>query len=106
MAIEEKLEEKIHRTERKLVELSLHIQRLSREYQEILEELALTPEQLKEFAENPANFPPPIWEQLQKEKKQMNEKLELELTNVRDANKTKKAIAERGTVQQHWLFVR
>lgn len=106
MAIEEKLEEKIHRTERKLIELSLHIQRLSREYQEILDEWALTPEQLKDFAENPDNFSPPIWEKLQKEKKQMNEKLESELNNVHDANKTKKAIAERGTVQQHWLLVR
>lgn len=106
MAIEEKFEEKIHRTERKLIELSLHIQRLSREYQEILDELALTPDQLKEFAENPDNFPPTVWEQLQKEKKQMHEKLDLDLNNIRDANKTKKTIAERGTVQQHWLFVR
>lgn len=106
MVIEEKLEEKIHRTERKLIELSLHIQRLSREYQEILDELSLTPEQLKEFAENPENFSPPIWEQLQKEKKKMHEMLESELNNVRDANKTKKTISERGTVRQHWLFVR
>jgi hypothetical protein len=106
MAIEEKLEEKIHRTERKLIELSLHIQRLNHEYQDILKELALTPEQLKEFADNPENFPPPIWEQLQNEKKIMNEMLESELNNVRDANKTKKTIAERGNVQQHWLFVR
>lgn len=106
MAIEEKLEERIHKTERKLIELSLHIQRLNREYQEILDDLALTPEQLKSFVENPANFTPPIWEQLQKEKKAMEEKLNLELNNVRDANKAKSTIAEKGKVQQHWLFVR
>jgi hypothetical protein len=106
MVIEEKLEAKIHRTEKKLIELSLHMQRLNCEYQQLLEDLALTPEQLKEFVENPKNFPPPIWEQLQNEKKKMDERLNLELNNVRDANKTKKVIAERGKVQSHWLFVR
>lgn len=104
--MEEKLEEKIQRSERKLLELSLHIQRLNSEYQQLLEELDLTPEQLKIFAENPENFPPPIWEQLQDEKKQWEACLNLELENVRDANKTKKVIAERGKIQRHWLFVR
>lgn len=106
MVIEEKLEEKIHRTERKLMELSLHIQHLHHEYQEILNEFALTPEQIKEFAENSENFPPPLWEQLQQEKKEMDEKLEQELNNVQDTSKTQKTISERGKVQQHWLFVR
>lgn len=106
MVTEEKLETKIHRTERKLVELSVHIQRLNREYQEIIDELALAPDELKNFAENPENFDPPIWEQLQQEKKQMDERLDLELNNVQDANKTKHTISERGKVQQHWLHVR
>lgn len=106
MVIEQKLEEKIHRTERRLLELSLHLQRLNQEHQKLLEELDLTPEQLKDFVENPENFPPPIWEQLQKEKKEWDEKLDLELKNVRNANKTKSVLSERGTIQQHWLFVR
>jgi len=106
MVINEKLEEKIHKTERKLIELSIHIQRLDREYKQLLEELALTPEQIKEFAENPENFSPPIWEQLQKEKKLSEEKLNLALNNVRDANNTNKILSEKGKVQQHWLFVR
>ena len=106
MVINEKLEEKIHKTERKLIELSIHIQRLDREYQQLLDELALTPEQIKEFAENPKNFSPPIWEQLQNEKKLAEEKLNLALNNVRDANNTKKTFSEKGKVQQHWLFVR
>ncbi len=106
MAIHEKLEEKIHQTERKLIELSVHMQRLNREYQGLLEELALTPEQLKEFMDNPDNFAPPIWEKLQNEKKKINERLNLDLNNVRDANKTKTVYSEKGKIQQHWLFVR
>jgi chromosome segregation ATPase len=106
MAIEEKLEDKIHRTERKLLELSLHAQRLNLEYQQLLGEWALTSEQLKEFTENPVNFSSAIWDQLQKEKKELEEKLNLQLNNVRNANKTQDILSEQGRIQQHWLFVR
>jgi hypothetical protein len=104
--IEETLEEKIHRTDRKLKELLLHMQRLSHKHQEFLDRLALSPEQLKNFVENPASFSPATWEHLQNEKKNWEEQLNLELSHVRDANKTKKTLSERGQVQQHWLFVR
>jgi hypothetical protein len=106
MAIKEKLEEKIHRTEKKLKELSIHIQRLDHEYQLLLKEWSLTPKQIQEFAENPANFDPSVWEQLQKEQQERDEKLNLELNNVHDANKTKQVFSDRGKVQQHWMYVR
>lgn len=106
MVVEEKLEDKIQRTEKKLKELSFHMQRLNRDYQQLLNDLALTPEQLKEFVEDPNNFSPLIWEQLQNEKKKLDEWLNLELNNVHDANKAKTVYSEKGKVQQHWLFVR
>lgn len=106
MVIEEKLGEKIHKTEKKLRELSLHIQRLNGEYQQCLEELNSTPEQLKNFAEDPDNFSESIWKQLQEEKKELDENLEKELNNVVDANKTKKTLSEKSKVQPHWLFIR
>jgi len=106
MSVEEKLETKIQKTERKLLEMSIILKRLDREYQKLLDEMALTPEQLKAYVENPENFAPPIWEQLQNEKKMLDEKLNLELSCVPDLAKAKKTISERGTVQQHWLFVR
>ena len=96
--------DKILKTERKLNELSVHIQRLNHEYQTLLDELALTPEELKAFVENPDNFS--NWEQLQHEKREMDEKLNVELNSVIDANKTQKIFSERGQVQQHWMFVR
>ena len=106
MTIKEKLEDKIHKTEKRLVELAIHRERLSNEHQELLKELALTSIELKDFAENSENFTPPIWEKLQAEKKQIDERLNLELNNINDPNKTKKTTSERATIQQHWLFVR
>jgi uncharacterized membrane-anchored protein YhcB (DUF1043 family) len=106
MSIKEKLEEKIQKTERKLNEVAISLKRLDREYQQLLEELALTPEQLSGYVENPDNFSPPIWEYLQNEKKKLDEKLNLELSHVSDPLKTKKTFSERGNIQPHWLFVR
>jgi hypothetical protein len=106
MAIKEKLEEKIQATERKLNELSIRLKRLDEEYQQLLKEWGLTAEELKNHVENPENFDPSIWEELQKEKKKLDEKLNLELNSVSDPLKTKQAFSERGSIQQHWLFVR
>mgnify|MGYP002138947446 CR=1 FL=1 len=106
MSKEEKLEDKIHKTEQKLLELSLVLNRLDGEYQKLLEEMSFTPKQIKEYAENPNNFAPPIWEFLQNEKKMLDEKLNLELSNINDLTKTTKTLSERGQIQKHWLFVR
>lgn len=106
MVVKEKLEEKINQTERKLRELSIRLERFDQEYQEILEELGVTPSELTDFASNSDNFPSSTWKELQKEKEQIDLKLNLELNNVRDANKTAKRATERGFIQQHWLFVR
>lgn len=106
MSFKEKLDEKVLKTQRKLNEFSIHLKRLDREYQQLLEELALTPEQLKNHIENSENFSPAIWEQLQNEKKRLDEKLNLELNSIPDTLKTQNTTSERGNVQQHWLFVR
>lgn len=106
MIIKEKLETKIQRTQKKFLELSLHIQRLNREHQIILEEMDLTEEQLMEYAENPNNFSPQVWEKLQQDKKEIEERLEFQLKNIPDPAKTENSYSQRGAVQQHWLFVR
>lgn len=105
MTFKEKLEDKIQKTEKKLLELSLNIKRMDREYQSLLEEMAITPEQIQN-AENEKDFSPPIWVQLQNEKKKLDDQLKLELSSLVDLSKTKKTLAERGAIQQHWLFVR
>lgn len=106
MSVKENLEDKIQETEKKLHEISLDMKRLDREYQNLLDEIELSPLELKEYVENPKNFSAPIWEQLQAEKKMLDEKLNLELNNIPDLLKTQKVFSERGKIQQHWLFVR
>jgi|GEM_PF-2794124 len=101
-----KLQENIHITERKLTELSIQVQRLDRDYESLLKQWGLTPEEVKEFVEEAAHFSPSVWEDLQNEKKQMDEKLNLELSNVLNGNKIKQVLSEKGKIQQHWLFVR
>jgi hypothetical protein len=99
------IEKKIQETDKKLKEFSITLKQLDLEYQQVLEELALTPEQLQEFV-SPDQFSPIVWEMLQEEQKEWDERLNLELNNIRDPLNTQKAIEEKGHVQQHWLFVR
>ena len=104
--IEEKLEEKIHRTDRKLAELLIRLEQIQQQHHEIINDLNATPEDLIAFSQNRDNFSAETWEQLQEEKKQIEQWLHLQLSNVRDPCKAKKATDERAAVQQHWLFVR
>lgn len=106
MSLEQSLEEKFQTTQLKMQELTMGMEKLELEYQNLLEDLGLTAEQLQDYATNPDNFSQPIWEQLQNEKKQLDEKLNLNLNNVRDPLKVKKTLADRGHIQQHWIFVR
>jgi hypothetical protein len=106
MSVKEKLEEKIQKTDRRLNEFSINLERLDNDYQQMLKDLSLTPDQLKNYVENPNNFAQPVWDELQNEKKKLDEKLNLELNSVVDPLKTKQTTSERGTIQQHWLFVR
>ena len=106
MKIKEKLEEKIYKTERHLNELSIQIERFRQEHQELMHELGLTTEELEEFAESRENFPEFLGEDLQREKKQINERLDLAFNQLNNMNKTQSTISEKGKIQQHWMFVR
>ncbi|MBA2369103.1 MAG: hypothetical protein H0V82_08795 [Candidatus Protochlamydia sp.] len=106
MSLKKALEEKIQNTQLKMQELSIGMEKLEDDYQELLKELGLTSEELQDYAENPNNYSPPIWEQLQSEKKMLDEKLNLALTNIRDPIKAKEALSERAAIQNHWIYVR
>lgn len=92
--------------EMQLRQLSIQMEKLEREYQEILTKTNLSHEQIKNYVEDPSNFSLPIWERLQTEKIKLSEKLELAEKDVKDTKKLKKAFSERGFVRPHWIFVR
>lgn len=106
MSKEDELYQKYQSTQQKLKELAIMSESIERNYQALLKNLDLTPQELKSYMENPNNFTPIEWEDLQKEKEKMDEMLKLQLTTVCDPRKTKKKYAEKARVRQNWIFVR
>ncbi|MCE2983325.1 MAG: hypothetical protein LW832_07140 [Parachlamydia sp.] len=105
MVIKE-LHNKIEENQKKMAEMMINLDILKEEYQNLMKELGLTAEELKSFAKNSENFSPPIWEQLQNEKKEVEEKLDLALNNIPDPLKVRKTMDQKSAIQNHWLFVR
>lgn len=104
--IEQKLDEKIQRMDKRLKELAQLSQKIERDYQEMMKDLGLTPEELSKYFENRENFTQETWEQMEAEKKILDERLNLELDSLADPGKTKRSLSEKGRIMQHWLFVR
>lgn len=106
MTKEKELYDKYQTTQLKLKELAIMSEKLDRDYQSFLGSLEVTPAQLHEYMENPENFAPGVWDELQKEKEKMDELLKLQMSVLRDPKKIKKKYSERGRVKQNWIFVR
>lgn len=106
MSLEQELEQTIQMTHLKLKKITLNMEQLEQEFQDVLKELDLTPEAAKATLADSSNYSLPIWEELQRHTKQLDEKLQLDLKNIKNPLKNKKTFAERSLVQPHWLFVR
>jgi chromosome segregation ATPase len=106
MTMQNTLEEKIQSTDRRVKEILEEVEKTSAELDLILEELEATPGDLEEFFADPLRFSALEWEEIESEKKKLDEHLDCEMDNVRDPAKVRKKFAENGHVQQHWLFVR
>ena len=100
-----KVEQDIKRNELIFQQLMIHVDSLDREIKSLLSELKVTPEQLTAFVSNEENFTQENWQELQNQRKLLDEKLKTEITNIRDPRKVKKAQEDRN-VQRHWLFVK
>ena len=98
-------EDKSQKNESKIQELAIQIENLDRETAKLLSELDVTPEQLTSFIQKEKNFTEKNWEELQAEKKKLNEKLLRDLRSICDPRKTKKAYKDR-KVDNRWLFVK
>ncbi len=99
--LEQLLAKQDHATQELLIRMDV----LDREVKGLMSELNVTPEQLTQFVENADNFTPENWEELQKQRQALDDKLQRELENVRDPSKAKKRQADRH-VAPHWLFVK
>lgn len=99
------IDEKFEKTQKKMQELEIRNTKLDRDAVDLLTELKVSAEQLSQYIDDKENFSKKNWEQLQKKKSEIEQKLDTELNSVRNPLKTKETLKERN-VNQHWLFVR
>lgn len=103
---ENNIENQILKNDLSLQELLIRIDSLDREVKKLLEELNITPEQVSQFVSLKDNFTQENWEQLQQQRKMLDEKLDLELRSIRDPQKTKNTFQENKNIARHWIFVK
>jgi hypothetical protein len=106
MFFQEKLEDRLQHAETKMQELVINIEKIDREYEQLLGNLGLNSEQIHQYVENPENFSQPIWERLQTQKKQLDEKLNLSLNQINDPSRLKRTMTQRAAIRPNWIFVR
>lgn len=99
------LEKKIQKHELAFQELTIKIDSLNQQVEDLLSELNISPEQLTAFIENKENFSDENWQTIIQQRQEFEEKLKRELANIRNPLKNKKTYSER-VVPQHWLYVR
>jgi len=106
MSHDEELYGKFENMQQKINELLILSENLNNNYQKILEQLDLSDQQLTSFVENPENFSEKEWEDLEAEKKKMQEMLDLQMSHLQDPKKVQKKYSQRKRVKSNWLFVR
>lgn len=105
MFFQNTLDEKITENEKKIKDLKNRLESINFQSDSFFEELEVTEEQLSSFISDENNFTKENWDQLQKEKKKLDDKLNVELANIKNPLKSKKNLASLH-VAQHWLHVR
>lgn len=105
MIFQDELEKKIEKHEIAFQELLIKTESLNQQINEFLDELNISEEQLSTFIGNKDNFSEENWQEINRLRQELDEKLKRELGNVRNPLKNKKTYSER-IVQQHWLYVR
>jgi archaellum component FlaC len=99
------LEQLLAKQDRSTQELLLRIDALDREVKGLMDELDICPKTINTYLSNPDNFSKENWEELQKQRQMLDEKLVTDIENIRNPIKQKKKQDER-VIQNHWLFVR
>lgn len=103
--LEKQLESYLQKHTKAIEELEINIDSLNRHVDDLFNELCVTPEQISLFIQNRENFTEENWTYLSEELHSLEVKLQRELANISNPQKTKKSFNERN-IQSHWLFVR
>lgn len=92
-------------TVKRIRELELENAALDRHIEEMLKEFGATADQLTDCLENPENFSEKNWNEIQRIRKELEEKLDLRLKEVRDPRKSRREFEEL-SINPQWLFVK
>jgi hypothetical protein len=95
----------IKKNEALLRELLNRAKELEKDEEKLFSELNVTPEQVSSFIAKPENFTVENWEKIKEEKKQLDQKLDRELKNIKNPLKTKKTYKD-SVIDNRWLFVK
>lgn len=103
---EENSEQRIETNEKKIAVLRMRLERFEKAFQEVYEDVDITPKELTDYLNTPTNFEPEVWMHMENFRAELDQKLSNELANIRNPFKTSQKYAERKEIQNHWLFVR
>ncbi len=99
------IEDKINKNENQIKKLSVQLENLTREENELLEELKVTPEQLSQFVKNKENFTEKNWNELNQQREELDAKMLREIGNIRNPKKASEALKEL-RIDNSWLYVK
>lgn len=91
--------------DKKIRELEIENDRLMQRTQNYFEELGLSPQEVKQFIDNPVNFPEDTHEQIVACKQKLEEMLKRDLANIRNLKQAKKNYSSLN-LPNYAIFVR
>ncbi len=98
-------ENQIQQSDTKIQAIEIQLNNLEREVSELFDLMGVTPDQLSTFIEKKENFTEDHWVEINKQKKQLDERLNRSQNNIRNPLKTKRSYNNLH-VGRHWLFVK
>jgi seryl-tRNA synthetase len=105
MSFDHKLEERILTAQRKIQEMTINLENLDREFNQLLSESGLEAAQIEAYIKEMERSKDPIWETLKAEQDQLNQNLENRLTQIKDPKKLQQVFSEKASIQSHWIYV-
>lgn len=99
------LEQISMRNNKKLKEICLRIEKLDQDVELFFKENGINPIEVAEYLDKKENFSESEWTEIEETRTILEKELNINLKNIRDPRKAKKAYNDR-YVQPHWLYVR
>lgn len=105
MISEKALDDLIKKQKLTIESLKISLEAQEREIEKFHEDLGVSSETISEILSDKTNFSQEEWNEIEKQKKYLLEKLEQNLSFIRNPEESKKN-RENLNVRPHWLFVR